>query len=56
MYYMSDHITAVQGIKALLPTKYTDLGQYKVFVAEKDFKRIREHLQKYIQPWYDQYV
>jgi glycerophosphoryl diester phosphodiesterase len=56
MYYMSDHIAAIQGIKALLPTKHIDLGQYKVSVMEKDFKRIREHLQKYIQPWYDQYV
>ena len=27
-----------------------------MLVAKKDFKQIREHLQKYIQPWYDQYV
>ena len=56
MYYMSDHITAVEGVKALLPTKHSDMGQYKVSVTEKDFQRIRAHLQKYIQPWYDQFV
>jgi hypothetical protein len=57
MYYMSDHITAVPGVKALLPTKHADsLGQYKVSVLEKDFQRVREHFQKYLQAWYDQYV
>ena len=56
MYYMSDHINAVPGVQALLPTKHADLGQYKVSVAEKDFQRIRMHLKKYIQPWYDQFV
>jgi hypothetical protein len=56
MYYMSDHIQSVMGVQALLPTKYTDLGQYKVLVTEKDFKKVREHFQKYLIPWYDQYV
>ena len=56
MYYMSDHISAVPGIKALLPTKHDTLGQYKISVTEKDFQRIRAHLQKYIKPWYDQFV
>ena len=56
MYYMSDHISAVPGVKALLPTKHNDLGQYKISVTEKDFQRIRAHLQKYIKPWYDQFV
>ena len=56
MYYMSDHITAVEGVKALLPTKRIELGQYKVSVIEKDFQRIRAHLQKYLKPWYDQFV
>jgi hypothetical protein len=56
MYYMSDHIKAVPGVKALLPTKHNDLGQYKISVTAKDFLQIRTHLQKYIQPWYDQFV
>jgi hypothetical protein len=38
MHYMPDHITAVQGAQALLPTKHADsLGQYEVSVLEKDF-------------------
>ena len=36
-YYMSDHINAVPGIKALLPTKHDTLGQYKISVIEKTF-------------------
>ena len=49
LYYISDHINAVSSVKALLPTKYTNLGQYKVLsVAEKDFPRVRAHFQKYI--------
>ena len=50
---MSDHIQAVTGVQALLPTKYTDLGQYKVSVTEKNFKKVREHFQQYLLPWYD---
>ena len=57
MYYMTDHIMAVPGVKAILPTKHADqLGQYKVSVLEKDFQRVRDHFLKYLQAWYDQYV
>lgn len=56
MYYVSDHIQAVHGVQVLLPTNYTELGQYKVLVTEKHFPKVREHFQKYLLPWYDQAI
>ena len=57
MYYLTDHITAANGVQALLPAKHNELlGQYKVSVAEKDFQAVRSHMQKYLVAWYDQYV
>jgi hypothetical protein len=57
MYYMTDHITSVHGVQALLPTKHTEeLGRYKVLVTEKDFQSVRNHMKKYLLPWYEQYV
>lgn len=57
MYYLTDHTTAVNGVQALLPTKYNDLlGQYKLSVTEKDFQSVSCQMQKYLMAWYDQYV
>jgi hypothetical protein len=57
MYYLTDHITSVNGVQALLPTKHVEeLGRYKVLVVEKDFQSVRNHMKKYLLPWYEQYV
>ena len=47
MYYLSDHITSVLGVQALLPTKHTEeSGRYKVLVTDKDFQSARNHMKK----------
>ena len=57
MYFLTDHITAVHGVQALLPTKHTEeLGRYKVLVTEKDFQSVCNHMKKYIMSWHEQYV
>ena len=54
MYYLSDHIMAVEGVKMLLPAR--TLESYRVLVNTSDFERVREHLRRYIPALYEQYV
>ena len=54
IFYLEQHITSIPGVQGLLPTRHQ--GQYKVSVHEKDFTRIRKHLQENLRSWYKTHV
>ena len=54
IFYLDQHITAIPGVQGLLLTRHN--GQYKVSVHEKDFTRIRKHLQENLNSWYNTHV
>ena len=54
IFYLDQHITSIPGVQGLLPTRHQ--GQYKVSVQEKDFTRVRKHLQVNLSSWYKTHV
>ncbi len=57
MYYLSEKILAVPGVKLILPCHtVTEDGRYKILVHQKDYHRVREHLKEVLTHWYDTYV
>ena len=54
IFYLDQHIMTIPGVQGLMPTR--NPGQYKVSVHEKDFQRIRKHLQQHLKSWYATHV
>jgi hypothetical protein len=54
MHYLSDRITAIDGVLSLLPCKsVNEDGKYKVLVHQKNYHRVRQHLKDVIPRWYE---
>ena len=57
MFYLSDHILAMNGVHAVLPAPTVDMdGRYRVQVDKDDFHSIRKELMTCITPWYNDLV
>jgi hypothetical protein len=57
MYYLSEKILAVPGVKLILPCHtVNEDGRYKILVHQKDYHRVREYLKEVLTHWYDTYV
>ena len=57
MHYLSDRITAIDGVLSLLPCKsVNEDGKYKVLVHQKNYHRVRQYLKDVIPQWYEDYV
>ncbi|KAI2495318.1 hypothetical protein MHU86_19217 [Fragilaria crotonensis] len=57
MYYLSDRILSVEGVRDVIAVPNTDyLGKHKVLVNKEDFQRVRKTLQASINTWYESHV
>jgi hypothetical protein len=57
MFYLSEHIMAIPGVKAVVPAPTLEQdGRYRVPVAKDEFNSIRSHLQIHVSEWIDKYV
>jgi hypothetical protein len=53
MYYLSDRIQAIPGVKDVIPTKNVEIsGRFYVLVDKSDANRVRESLGKNFDQWY----
>ena len=57
MYYLSHHITAVDGVLDLLPARTVERdGNYRVLVRETEYLQVKAELAKSIPQWYEEHV
>jgi hypothetical protein len=57
MFYLSEHIMAIPGVKAIVPAPTFERdGRYRVAVEKPEFNSIRSHLQKNVHTWIEEYV
>ena len=52
MHYLSDRILATSGVVSMLPSfSVNEDGKYKVLVHQKNYHRVRSHLNEVIPKW-----
>ena len=57
MYYLEDHIKAIEGVKDMLPAKDVNTsGRHNVLVDKNEFQKIRSHLLLALEKWYNDFV
>ena len=57
MHYISDRITAIDGVLAWLPCRSVNEDvKYNILVQQKEYHRVRSHSKEVIPPWYKKYV
>jgi hypothetical protein len=57
MFYLTEHIMAINGITAIIPARTIDIdGKYRLPVHKNDFHAIRRTLQTNLNNWCDTYV
>lgn len=57
MYYIEEHIKAVEGVIDKRPTSKTlNDGRHKVLVTKKEFHAARTHLMQRLPEWFDAHV
>jgi hypothetical protein len=57
MYYINNHIKAIEGVKDMLPAKdVTISGRHNILVDKNKFQMIRSHLMSVIEKWYNDFV
>jgi hypothetical protein len=57
MYYLEDHIKAIEGIKDLLAAKDVSIsGRHNILVDKSGFQTIRSHLMLKIAKWHQDFV
>jgi hypothetical protein len=57
MYYLEDHIKAIEGVKELLPARdVSTTGRHNILVDKTEFQKIRSHLMIVIEKWHQKFV
>jgi hypothetical protein len=57
MYYLEDHIKAIEGVKDMLPARdVANTGRHNILVNKKEFQTIRSQLMNSIAKWHDTFV
>ena len=57
MYYLDNHIKAIDGVKDMLPAKdVTISGRHNILVDKNEFQMIRSHLLSVIEKWHNDFV
>ena len=57
MYYLKDHIKAIDGVKDMLPAKDVAIsGRHNILVDKQEFQTIRSQLMHAIAKWHDDFV